>query len=404
MHFKEAFFIAFHCMRVGRLRTALTMIGIVISISVVVGLGGLISALDSTYRAAFDAVARDITVTKSAAVTPGGNAPRSLRDSDVEALRKEADPSLIASIIPMVSGGGTMRHGASNYRANVVGATSAYLQFQHISVISGSVFTDSQYQGGARVVLLGPALVNSLFGGSASSALGSTVAIGKLTFEVVGLLGPDGQGDATALMPMTTARSFLYGGMHTVGGIGVLATGIDAVRPAVEQLKTILDHEHYVKQPTQRDFSVSFVQSWLATGNGLLSLLLWFSSGVTAIALFIGALGLANIMLITVTERTCEIGVRRAVGARRSAIFRQFLVESVMIAGLGGIIGVAVGVGATLAGRGILTRLQPLYGLPEVSVDAVAFAFGISLLVGLISGVYPAIRAARLHPWDALRY
>jgi putative ABC transport system permease protein len=380
------------------------MAGIVISVSVVVGLAGLIGALNSTYRTVFDAVADGITVTKSDAATPGGNGPRSLRDSDVAALRKEADPSLIASVIPMVSGEVTMRHGADNYRATVVGATSAYLQLKHISVASGSVFTDSQYQGSARVVLLGPALVNSLFGGSASSALGSTVAIGRLTFEVIGLLGPDGQGDATALIPMTTARSFLFGGMHTVSGIGILATNIDAVRPAVEQLDTILDHEHYVKDPTQRDFTVSFLPSWLTAGSGLLSMLLWFTSGVTAIALFIGALGLANIMLITVTERTCEIGVRRAIGARRSAIFRQFLLESVMIAGLGGIIGAAVGAGATLAGRSILTRLQPLYGLPEVSMGAVAFAFGISLFVGLISGLYPAIRAARLHPWDALRY
>ena len=404
MHFKEAFFIALHCMWVGRLRTALTMIGIVVSVSVVVVLAGLVSGLNSTYRAAFDAVGQGITVTRSAAAIPGGNGPRSLLDSDVEALRKEVDPSLIAGIIPMVSGQTMMRNGADNYRANVVGATSAYLQLEHISVVAGTVFTDSQYRGGARVVLIGPALVTSLFGGSPSSALGATVEIGRLTFQVVGLLGPDGQGDATALMPMTTARSFLFGGMHTVSGIGILATNLDTVRLAVNQLNKILDHEHYVKDPTQRDFSVNFLPSWLAAGGWLLSLLLWFSGGVTAIALFIGALGLANIMLITVTERTREIGVRRAIGARRGAILRQFLIESIIIAGLAGLIGVALGVGLTLAGRSILTQLTPAYGLPQVSLEAVVFAFGISLFIGLISGVYPAIRAARLHPWDALRY
>jgi len=380
------------------------MIGIVVSVSVVVILAGLVSGLNSTYRTAFDAVGQGITVTRSAAATPGGNGPRSLLDSDVEALRRQVDPSLIASVVPMVSGAAMMRHGADNYRANVVGATSAYLQLNHISVVAGTVFTDSQYRGGVRVVLIGPALVTSLFGGSPSSALGAMVKIGRLTFQVVGLLGPDGQGDATALMPMTTARSFLFGGMRTVSGIGVLATNLDTVRPAVNQLNIILDHEHFVKDPTQRDFSVNFLPSWLAAGDGLLSLLLWFSGGVTAIALFIGALGLANIMLITVTERTREIGVRRAIGARRGAILRQFLIESMMIAGSGGLIGVALGVGATLVGRIILTRLAPLYGLPQVSLEAVVLAFGISLLIGLISGVYPAIRAARLHPWDALRY
>jgi len=130
----------------------------------------------------------------------------------------------------------------------------------------------------------------------------------------------------------------------------------------------------------------------------------WFTLGLTAIALLIGALGLANIMLITVTDRTPEIGIRKAIGARRGAILRQFLIEAMLIAGIGGLIGVGLGVGATITGQHLLPRYAPMWGMPVISIPAIGIAFGISLLIGLLAGCYPAIRAARLCPMDALRH
>jgi putative ABC transport system permease protein len=405
MHIRECFRIALHCMYAGRLRTVLTMLGIVISVSIVIAVAGLSSGLNSSYKLSYDTLFQSVGVTRSmAAPTLGGNGPRSLSDDDVAALTKEYDPSIISGIVPMVSSPTMMFVGDKNYLANVNGANADYLRLKLLQVTDGRVFTNRQYRDRARVVLIGPALVGALFNGDPAAALGATVRIARISFEVIGVLNGDGTGDATALMPLTTARTFLFGGMHTVQAIGVLPVDINALVPALHQINEIMDRRHFIKEPDQRDFTVSSSEQFVGNVDQLLAILLWFTVGITGVALFISALGLANIMLITVTERTCEIGVRRAVGARRGAILRQFLIEAVLIAGVGGMSGVGIGIGLTLAERALLPRIAPLYGVPVISVQAILLAFGLSLLVGLVAGAYPAIRASRMHPWDALRH
>jgi putative ABC transport system permease protein len=297
-----------------------------------------------------------------------------------------------------------VRYGDNQYRGNITGASAAYLRIQNsaIRLLAGSVFTSEQYQDKARVILLGPTLLRTLFNGDPNAAIGSTVQIGRQNFDVIGTIGP--AGGSMALVPMTTARAYLFGGMRTVGGANVLATSLGTVDAAIDQVNSILDREHFLKNSAQRDFSVTrFDQTGPMVGD-LVTLLRWFAAAATGIALFIGALGLANIMLITVTERTSEIGIRRAVGASRGAILRQFLVEAVLIGGFGGLVGASVGVALTLTARRVLPGIAPAYGIPVLSMEAVALAFGLSLLVSLLAGTYPAIRAARLHPWDALRH
>jgi len=405
MYFKESLRIALHCMRAGRLRTILTMLGIVVSVAVVITSSGLNTGLVNSYRDAGDANYAAISITVlSSSPTAGGNLPRSLRDSDIQALTKYVDPAVISDVVPVVNGMVMVRYGDNQYRGNITGASAAYLRIQNsaIRLLAGSVFTSEQYQGKARVILLGPTLLRTLFNGDPNAAIGSTVQIGRQNFEVIGTIGP--AGGSMALVPMTTARAYLFGGMRTVGGANVLATSIGAVDAAIDQVNSILDREHFVKNSAQRDFSVSRFDPTGPMVGDLVSLLRWFAAGATGIALFIGALGLANIMLITVTERTSEIGIRRAVGASRGAILRQFLVEAVLIGGFGGLVGVSVGVALTLTARRVLPDIAPAYGIPVLSMEAVALAFGLSLLVGLLAGTYPAIRAARLHPWDALRH
>jgi len=405
MQFKEALFIALHCMRKSQLRCILTVSGIVVSVSLVIILAGASRSLSGTYVYTFDTINESISITKAVASTPGGNGPRSLRDTDVEALNRECDPSLVTGIMPIVGGVVPMRNGSDVYRANVTGATTNYLQMFDMRVTAGSEFSKEQYQSSARVILIGPAIVSTLFNGDNDAAVNSNVKIGVASFRVIGTLSLGPQGGNTALMPMTTARSYLFGGMHTVSSIVVMAASVDKVPAALKQAESILDQQHFIKDPSQRDFNVTSAAYKTIPTGGLLSLLVWFGSGVIGIALLIGALGLANIMLIAVTERTNEIGIRRAVGARRSEILRQFLFESIILAASGGVIGIICGVGATLTARSLLPRYTPPgFALPEVSIPAVILGFGLSLVIGLTAGCYPAIRASRLHPWDAIRH
>jgi len=403
MHLVESCRIALHCLRVGRLRTTLTMLGLVVSVASVIAGASLSSGLRTAYHSAFDSMFISISIIpKAASAVPGGNRPRSLSDSDINALTQDVDPTTISAVVPIVSGPVVVRRGALKYRANIIGSSPAYPQLQSYPITRGAVFTNEQYNGKARVILLGPVVVNALFGGNHDEAIGSTVQIARQTFEVIGTLGPEAT--TTVLMPMTTARAYLFGGMHTVGSIGIVATHLGVVRTAINQVNAILDRAHYVKEPAQRDYVAQTMQVTGTIANQLLTLLAWITTTTSAIAMFIGALGLANIMLITVTERTNEIGVRRAIGARRSAILRQFLVEAVLIAGLGGMIGVGVGIAITKAGQHIIPSLAPGYGTPELSGGVLTLAFTLSLVVGLVAGCYPAIKASRLHPWDAVRY
>jgi putative ABC transport system permease protein len=179
---------------------------------------------------------------------------------------------------------------------------------------------------------------------------------------------------------------------------------VRSVPSAIDQIRAVLDHQHDVRVPGMRDYRAVSLLSQLERITSFIKLLTLFTVAVACIALFVGALGVANIMLVTVTERTHEIGIRKAIGARRAAIIKQFLTESMVLAGVGGVIGVLVGAGITVLAARVLPRYIPEVGSPELSPLAMAAAFGVSLLIGLVAGGYPAYRASRLSPIDALRY
>jgi len=391
-------------MKTGRLRTVLTMLGIVIGVASATALSGITAGLSDSYRVAFDNFGKSISVTPSLAPTSGGNAPRSLYNTDVDALRRDSDPSVVVDVVPTVIGEAMVRSEGTSYRASIIGTSAGYPAMRGIMVTDGRIFTEQEYDGNGKVILLGPALVQALFGGDVTKALHSRVQIGKLSFEVVGILGPDGQGDATALMPMTAARSYLFGGKRTVQSIWIVAPSIAATAPATAELNRILDRQHFIKNPAKRDYMVTSAEFAISMVNSVMSVQYSFMAGITSVVLIIATVGLANIMLITVTERTREIGVRRALGARRATIMRQFLIESVILAGFGGLIGMAFGLVLTMLGGKILPIFVPAYGKPSMPYETAVLAFFLSLVIGLAAGGYPALRAARLQPWDALRF
>jgi putative ABC transport system permease protein len=404
MNLREAFTMALRSLRGNRLRSALTTLGIVIGVSAVIVLVGLGDGIKTGFNKSFGALGSQLLISKASGGTPGGGQPRDLTDTDVTALRNTGDAPDIASVTPVVTGSGVAVYRQAQFKVSIVGSTPDYLNVQNRSLVAGQNFTEQQYRGNARVVLLGPSAIRTLYGGDTDSVVGTTVRIGRSNFKVLGVLKADGQQDDAALMPLGAARSYLVGGINRVNLIVVKAASINQVAVAQAEAEKILDARHMIRDPANRDYTVTALQSLLDQANSFLTILTMFTVAVAGISLVVGAIGVANIMLVSVTERTREIGIRKAIGARRSAIMKQFLIESTVLAGLGGLMGIVIGVALTVAAAIMIPRVQPNFGAPEVSLSAIVVAFGVSLVIGLVAGGYPANRASKLRPIDALRY
>jgi putative ABC transport system permease protein len=380
------------------------MLGIIIGVAAVILLVAIGNGVQASVNAKVQPLANLITITPSTGNIPGGGPPKDLIDADVEALQRQVADA--AAVIPAVTGQVLAETETNKYRSQVVGSTEQWLDINNRDLQVGTFFTNSQVRATARVVVLGPKVASALFG-NAEAALRQTVRINHQSFQVIGVMQSAGEpADNDAVMPLDTARRFVFGGGDKLNQIIVQATQAADVPAAEDQIISVLSDRHKISDPAKRDFEVQSLRSRLDTFNQILRMLTLFTASVASISLLVGAIGVLNIMLVSVTERTREIGIRKAIGATRRAILNQFLVEAVVLAGLGGVIGVAVGVGLSMLGA----RLAPAFGptlsnfAPAVSLPSVLLAFGISLVIGVIAGGYPANRAARLRPVEALRY
>ena len=252
-------------------------------------------------------------------------------------------------------------------------------------------------------MVLGTRPVSELFGGDAGGAIGQRVRIGRTAFRVIGVAKPTRQDDVV-YMPLGAARSYVLGGSDDVDSIIVNAASGAAVPTAQRQVNAVLDARHRITDPTERDFSAQAQQDIIDQASQFLTFLTLFTSAIAGISLVVGGIGVANIMLVSVTERTREIGIRKAIGATRRAILQQFLLESTVLAGLGGLLGVVAGLALAFGAGIVLPRAVPNFPVPAVSPGSVVLALSVSLMIGLVAGGYPANRAARLRPIEALRY
>jgi putative ABC transport system permease protein len=400
----EAFTIALRSLRSNRLRSALTTLGIVIGVSAVIVLVGLGNGIKAGFNSQFGALGNQIQVAKINGTVPGGGAARDLKDSDVTALRNPTLAPDIGNVTPVVGGSELIEANQQQFRAAIAGSTADYLNVIDRDLVAGQMFTNEQARSNARVVLLGPNAVATLFGGDANAAVGKDVRVGRQTFEVIGVVKGNGQQDDTAIMPLGAARAYLVGGNDTVTQIIVQAASVPQVPQALAEVNKVLDQRHSIRDAAKRDFNATALQSLLDQANQFLTFLTLFTVAVAAISLIVGGIGVANIMLVSVTERTREIGIRKAIGARSSAILKQFLIESTMLAAMGGVVGIIIGTVITIAAAIIIPKVAPDFGAPTVSPWAILISFGVSLLIGLIAGGFPANRAARLQPIEALRY
>jgi putative ABC transport system permease protein len=402
MNAREALTIALRSLRANKLRSLLTMIGIIIGVSAVVLLVGLGNGMKSGFNKAFGELATAIIVAKSEGAVPGGGVAKDLKDADVTALSRL---SSVRNATPLLQGFGLLQRGTGvQFRGLISGSTTDFLGVNNREVVAGEMFTEADERARRKVTLLGPEVVDQLYGGDAQSAIGTDLRIAKTTFTVIGVLKKDGHFDNIALMPMTTARSYLLGGDDTITSIAAKATSPDDVPRAVDDITALMSERHHITEVAKRDFTVQALQEQLDKMNQFLGFISLFIVAVAAISLIVGGIGVANIMLVSVTERTREIGIRKAIGAPKKAILKQFLVESTLLASIGGALGAFFGVVLTLIAAQIIPDKVPNFGTPTVSGVALVVALVVSMSIGIVAGGYPAARAAKMRPIEALRF
>ena len=400
MNIGEALRIALRALRANRLRSVLTTTGIIIGVSAVIVLVALGNGIQAGFTEQFQALTTQIQVTP----TEGDQSAQPLTDADAEALGKPTLAPDVVSVTPVVNGSAVLnQQGQPGYRTGITGTTANYADVTDLELVTGTFFDDQQERSKAKVVILGTRPVTELFAGDAGAAIGERIRIGRTTFRVIGVAKPTQQDDV-AYLPLEAARSYVLGGTDDLNTIILTATSGAAVPVALEQVNAILDDRHRITDTAERDFNAQAQQDFIDQASQFLTFLTLFTTAIAGISLIVGGIGVANIMLVSVTERTREIGIRKAIGATRRAILQQFLLESTVLAGLGGTLGVLVGLGISFVGGIVLPRAVPDFPAPSVSPGSVVLALSISLMIGLVAGGYPANRAARLRPIEALRY
>ncbi|WP_028933139.1 ABC transporter permease [Pseudonocardia spinosispora] len=403
MAIRDAFVLALRTMTTARLRTALTMLGVVLGVASVLVLTGLGNGLRDGFDREFGSLNDGVYVFPTTPSTPGAVQRQRLIEADARALGDRSRVPAVATIIPGRSGTAVVRHGVKEVNTSVHGTTAGYLHTVARSIAVGRMITDADDANGNRVAVIGPKVVEQLFDGDPHAALGARIRVGRIPMEVIGV-EDDGSDhtDNMVVLPLRTSR-ILFAGSDGLDWIVAITHGIEHVPAAVEQINQVMDRRHGITDPGLRDFVAQATLTKIREVTKYLTLLNWLSLAVGAISLVASTLGVANIMMITVHQRRTEIGIRKAIGATRRAIVHQFLIESTMLAGIGGALGAGLGLLLTATGRHYLPLFVPDLGRPDLPVAAVAGAFGISLLIGLLAGGYPAARAAALHPIEALR-
>lgn len=388
-----------------KIRSGLTILGIVIGISSVIAMVSIgagaqssietnIQSLGSNLIQVYPGFGRSIGFSASS----GRGSATSLTIEDAEAL---AEISGVKAVAPEVSSRFQITAKGTNTNTSVNGVTASYSTVRNIAVAEGSFISDAHNQSGAKVAVLGPTTRDDLFGEGAE-AIGQAIRINGMEFKVIGITvskGGSGFGnrDDVIYIPLTSAQRYLVGG-KSVSTISVQAEESNMMTAVGASVTELLLTRHKIADPTQADFQILNQEDILGAASSITDTFTLLLASIAGISLVVGGIGIMNMMLTTVTERTREIGLRKAIGAKRRDISLQFLAEAVTLTFIGGLIGVALGwlVSYGVTYFGVLQT--------KVSVSSILLAFGVSALIGIVFGYYPARRASRLNPIDALRY
>ncbi len=408
MTWRDTLRTATEAVRTHRLRSALTTLGILIGITAVVLTVGLGEGAKAKVQDQINELGTNLLVispgsTTSSTGTRGGfGSSSTLTVQDSQALGNHAVAPDIQTVAPVSTSSASLLYDTTNWTTTLTGTTPAWSTVRTRGVSSGRFIDAADEQSAAAVVVLGPDTAQELFG--AVSPIGQEVSDNGVKLEVVGVLQPlssseDASNNDLAVVPLTTYAQRLVGGINrnSVSSIYVKATSSGTLSAAYQESNALLLNTHKITTAANADFSIATQQSILAAANSVDDTLTVMLGGIAVIALLVGGIGVMNIMLVSVTERIREIGVRKAIGARPNLIRRQFLVEASVLGLAGGVLGVALGiVGAVLLPHFTDSRVI-------ISVPAALAAIVVAMGIGVVFGVYPASRAAKLAPIDALR-
>lgn len=403
--FWESILIALEGLNANKMRAILTMLGIIIGVGAVVTMVSIGLGVQQKVENSISGLGSNLLI-----VMPGANSPSggvrlaagsniTLSSADAQAISREV--SGVTAVAPSVQRQYQVVFGNQNWVTSVQGATPEFLDVRNFNVVNGAFFGQQDIDARARVAVIGQTVANNLFGDV--SPLGQSIRINKAPFRVIGLLGTKGQSavgqdqDDAVIVPLTTAQERLMG-ITYVNSISVQAESTDVINQVQDDVTSLLRVRHRLATDVANDFEVRNLTAIMATAaetTGTITLLLAL---IAAISLVVGGIGIMNIMLVSVTERTREIGIRKALGATFNNVLLQFLIEAVVIGVTGGLIGIIVGI----AGAYIITAFAGWNTV--ISVSAIVIAFGFSVTIGLFFGLYPARKAALLDPIDALRY
>jgi putative ABC transport system permease protein len=408
MNILENIRISFRALAANKLRSGLTMLGIIIGVAAVVALMSIGRGATRNITSRVQGLGSNLVSVSSARnVRQAGVGAQStpLYYSDYQAIAK--DTSNVAGIAPIYQTSAQVMYGANQSQFSVTGVTPDFASVNAYTVADGRFINNYDNSAESRVVVLGSQAVTDLFSGL--NPMGRSITIDGINFTVVGVLASKGSTgffsqDDVILIPLQTGYSRLFGGRALVNGkqtlssISLSATNANNINPVIGQVEYILRRDHNLTLSATLPFSVASQSQALSTLTSITTTLTAFLGAIAGISLFVGGIGIMNIMLVSVRERTREIGLRKAVGARRSVILMQFIVETITLSLVGGIIGILLGAG--IAGVVTLTGLITTY----VSLDVILYSFFFAALVGLFFGIYPAYQAASLRPIEALRY
>jgi putative ABC transport system permease protein len=385
-----------------RLRSVLTTLGILFGVAAVIATVGIGQASSDSVTARITSLGTNLLTINSgtsfsAGVFGGAGSANTLTMADVTGLQDRQNAPDIEAVAPVSQGRASLVSASANWSTTVSGSTAGWLITNTRTIANGTFITAHDVSGRAQVIVLGSTTASNL-----GLGVGDLVLVKQIPFQVIGVLTPAGsQGfgnqDDLAVVPITTAQGMLFGGGGTAQRILLSATSPATVGSAYLEANQILLQTHHITDPSQADFTITTQTQVLSTAQAVTQTLTILLASVAAISLLVGGIGVMNIMLVSVTERTSEIGLRKALGATPGDLFRQFVIEAGTLTAVGGLLGVAMGLAVGYVvprAANIAVTITPLPVLVAVSV---------AVAVGLIFGVYPALRAARLAPIEALR-